>query len=149
LSHAWHLLDVNLVIALTEKGHGGYRTAWNWFETPELMWGLCAFSEVGYLRITSNPRVGGYSIAEAEKVLAVLKKRPGYRYLPITADWAELVAPFRDRVWGHQQVTDAYLLGLAIKENCVLATMDRAIQHMAGPKYSKHVLVLNESTVRE
>lgn len=142
MSHARHLLDVNLLIALTEQGHANYRTAWKWFDTPGLRWGLCAFSVAGYLRITSNPNVGGYSIAEAAHVLAVLTKRSGYRYWPITADWAELVAPFRERVWGHQQVTDAWLLGLAVKEGGVLVTLDKAIRSLAGPKLSKHVLVL-------
>ena len=142
MSHQLHLLDVTLLIALTEQGHANYRTAWEWFDTPGLKWGLCAFSEAGYLRITSNPRVGGYSIAEAAQVLAVLTKRPGYRYWPITDSWASLIEPFREKVYGHQQVTDAFLLGLAIKENGVLVTLDKAIRHMAGPKYAKHLLVL-------
>lgn len=149
MSDARHLLDVNLLIALTEQGHANYRTAWNWFDTPGLEWGLCAFSVAGYLRITSNPRVGGYSIAEAEQVLAVLTRRPGYSYWPITADWAELVAPFRERLWGHQQVTDAFLLGLAVHANGALVTLDKAMKHLAGPKHSKHVLVLGEPTMPE
>jgi hypothetical protein len=71
-----------------------------------------------------------------------LIRHPGYRYWPITAGWATLAAPFIERVYGHQQITDAYLLGLAIKENGVLVTLDKAIQFMAGARYSKHVLVL-------
>jgi len=142
LSRPQHLLDVNLLIALTEQGHTHYRTAWKWFDTPRLEWGSCAFSQAGYLRITSNPRVGGYSIAEAAQVLAVLTKHPGYRYWPITAEWAELVAPFRERVLGHQQVADAWLLGLAIMEDGILVTLDKGIRAMAGSKYGKHVLVL-------
>jgi toxin-antitoxin system PIN domain toxin len=142
LSHARHLLDVNLLIALTEEGHASYRTAWKWFETPRLKWGLCAFSEAGYLRITSNPAVGGYSIAEAARVLAVLTRRPGYRYWPITDSWAPLVEPFGERVYGHQQITDAYLLGLAVKNSGVLVTLDKAMRHLAGPRYSKNLLVL-------
>ncbi len=142
MSRARHLLDVNLLIALTERGHANYKTAWKWFETPGLKWGLCAFSEAGYLRITSNPSVGGYSIAEAAHVLAVLTSRTGYRYWPISCGWASLIEPFREKVYGHQQVTVAVLLGLAIQENGVLVTLDKAMKHLAGPKYSKNVLVL-------
>jgi predicted nucleic acid-binding protein len=58
------------------------------------------------------------------------------------SDWGTLTAPFAHRVYGHQQITDAYLLGLAIKENGILVTLDRAFRQMAGPKYSKNVLVL-------
>ena len=75
-------------------------------------------------------------------MLAALVGRPGYRYWPIHDGWDELVAPFRERVWGHQQIADAYLLGLAIQEGGVLVTLDKAIKHMAGPTFEKHVLVL-------
>jgi uncharacterized protein len=75
-------------------------------------------------------------------LLAALAKRAGYRYWPLTAGWASLSAPFADRVFGHQQITDAYLLGLAVKENGVLVTLDKAIRYMAGPQYAKHLLVL-------
>jgi toxin-antitoxin system PIN domain toxin len=142
LSNAWHLLDVNILNALTEQDHASYRTAWNWFDTLGLKWGLCAFSEAGYLRITSNPRVGGYSIAEATQVLFVLTSRPGYRYWPVTASWTSLVEPFRERVLGHHQVTDAFLLGLAIREKGVLVTLDKAFKYLAGPRFSKNLLVL-------
>jgi hypothetical protein len=39
-------------------------------------------------------------------------------------------------------VTDAYLLGLAIKEEGVLVTFDKGIQYMAGAEFGRHVLVL-------
>jgi len=44
--------------------------------------------------------------------------------------------------FGHQQITDAYLLGLAIKQGGVLVTFDKAIQFLAGAEYGKNVLVL-------
>ena len=37
------------------------------------------------------------------------------------------------RLIGHQQVTDAYLLGLAIRRGGVLATLDERIQALAEP----------------
>lgn len=46
------------------------------------------------------------------------------------------------RIFGHQQVTDAYLLGLAIKEEGALVTFDKGIQYMAGAEFSQHVLLL-------
>jgi hypothetical protein len=60
----------------------------------------------------------------------------------MTTGWIDLAAPFRDRLFGHQQVADAYLLGLAVKENGVLISLDRAILYLAGPQYRKHLLVL-------
>lgn len=137
-----YLLDVNVLVALTEEGHRHHRTVTKWFNTPGLDWGLCAFSESGLLRISSNPKVGKLTVEEATTLLATLTRIPGYRFWPIATGWADFVAPFRERVFGHQQITDAYLLGLAVKENGVLVTMDRAILYIAGPQYSNHLLVL-------
>jgi predicted nucleic acid-binding protein len=92
--------------------------------------------------LLTNPKVGSLSIEVASEVLASLIHHPGYRFWPINDDWTTLAAPFIDRVYGHQQITDAYLLGLAIKEDGVLVTMDKAITFLAGKKYSRNVLVL-------
>jgi len=142
LSKLRYLLDVNVLIALTEQGHMHHRTVVKWFNTPGLDWGLCAFSEAGLLRVTANSNVGKVSVWEASEILKALEKHPGYRYWPITAGWSVLAEPFRERIYGHQQITDAYLLGLAIKENGVLVTLDKGIAFLAGAKYSKNVLVL-------
>lgn len=136
------LLDVNVLVALTEPEHLHHQAVTKWFETAGLDWGLCAFSEAGFLRVTTNPKVGSHSVQESTLVLAGFARHPGYRFWPITTGWADLAAPFRERVFGHQQITDAYLLGLAVKEDGVLVTMDKAIKYIAGPQYSNHVLVL-------
>lgn len=89
-----------------------------------------------------NPKVGNLTEEEATSMLATLTGYPGYRFWPITTGWADLAAPLRERLFGHQQITDAYLLGLAIKENGILVTLDRALLYMAGPQYKDHLLVL-------
>ena len=80
-------------------------------------------------------------MSEATAILKQLAKHPGYRYLPITADWQTLCAPFFPRLYGTKQVTDAYLLGLAVREGLVLTTFDKALLHLAG-EHRKHVLML-------
>ena len=137
-----YLLDVNVLIALTEEEHIHYPMVMKWFNTPGLDWGLCAFTEAALLRITANPRVGKLTLEESIHLLAVLVRHPGYRYWPITASWSVLAAPFQERLFGHQQITDAFLLGLAVKENGILVTLDKAIKYMAGERYSRNVLVL-------
>jgi toxin-antitoxin system PIN domain toxin len=137
-----YLLDVNVMVALTEPEHPHHQIVMDWFETPGLHWGLCAFSEAGFLRASTNPKVGFHTVQEATQVLADFVHHPGYSYWPITTGWADLTTPFRERVFGHQQITDAYLLGLAVRRNAILITLDKAIQFIAGPKYSQHVLVL-------
>jgi uncharacterized protein len=138
-----YLLDVNVLIALTGEGHEHHPVATKWFDTSgHRDWGVCAFTEAGFLRVATNARLGWLSVEEASWVLARLSQRAGYRFWPIVEGWAALAEPFSQRVHGHQQITDAYLLGLAIKEGGVLVTLDKAVRYMAGERYAKHVLVL-------
>lgn len=145
-----YLADVNVLIALTDEGHVHHKMVRKWFDTSgNRDWGVCAFTEAGFLRVMTNPKLGSLSVEEATGVLVAMSNHAGYRFWPITEGWASLAAPFRERVFGHQQITDAYLLGLAVKENGVLVTMDKAIQYLAGVKYGKNVLVLESSASDE
>ncbi len=47
---------------------------------------------------------------------------------------ADAVAFAGVRLLGHQQVTDAYLLGLAMRRGGILATLDERIAALAEPK---------------
>ena len=140
-----NLLDLSVVIALTNDEHEHYATAQRWFDSTGYRdWGLCPFTEAGYIRVTTNPNVrpGQRDIPEAMRILKDLTAHPGYRFWPITASWIELSAPFSTRIFGHQQVTDAYLLGLAVKNDGLLVTLDRGIKFLAGAEFSKNLLVL-------
>jgi len=48
LSKPKYLLDVNVLIALTDEGHVHHQIVMEWFKAPGLDWGRCAFSEAGY-----------------------------------------------------------------------------------------------------
>jgi predicted nucleic acid-binding protein len=58
---------------------------------------------------------------------------------PGIADWQTLCSPFLKRLYGTNQVTDAYLLVLAVREGLVLVTMDKSVLYLAGPEHRKHV----------
>jgi uncharacterized protein len=53
-----------------------------------------------------------------------------------------LTAPFAARIRGHQQVTGAFLLGLAIREDGILVTFDRGLKYLAGQEFRRNLLVL-------
>jgi uncharacterized protein len=140
-----NLLDVNVMIALTEPGHDDFEMAQNWFESSGTgNWGICPLTEAGFLRITTSPVFppGPRTFEQAIAILRGLKADPGYSYWPITESWVTLTAPFATRISGHQQVTDAYLLGLAIKEDGVLVTFDRGLRYLAGREFSRNLEVL-------
>lgn len=139
------LLDLNVLIALADQRHNHHQKARNWFTASgKDDWGVCPFTEAGFLRVTTNAtfRPGPHTFERALAILQSLKTLPGYRYWEIKQSWVTLTAPFAARISGHQQVTDAYLLSLAIKEDGVLVTFDKGIRYMAGAEFAGNVLVL-------
>jgi hypothetical protein len=145
---ARYLLDLNALIFLADPDGLHYRAMLKWFDSSgKEDWGVCPLTEAGFVRVTTNPAYRGptRTFAQATAILAEFATHPGYRYWSITDRWAVLTAPFSARVLGHQQVTDAYLLGLAIKEEGVLVTFDKGIKYLAGTDYSRNLLVLDGS----
>jgi predicted nucleic acid-binding protein len=82
-------------------------------------------------------------LEQAIAILQALKGRPGYWFREISESWVSVTAPFARRIFGHQQVVDAYLLGLAIKDGGALVTFDRGLKYLAGADYSGNLLVLD------
>lgn len=136
-----HLLDVNVLVALLDEDHIHHKTVLEWFYTRGRQWAICPFTEAGLMRHMTRPKIGDMSMEEATAMVAHLAQEPGYHYQPISADWQTLCRPFFKRLFGHKQITDAYLLGLAVHEGLILVTFDKAILHLAG-EHSRHVLVL-------
>jgi hypothetical protein len=140
-----YLLDLNVLIALVDSGHQHYQKAQDWFiSSGKDHVGLCPLTEAGFLRITTNPayRPAPRTIEEAIAILQVLKGHPRFGFWEIKESWVDLTARFALRISGHRQVTDAYLLGLAIKAGGVLVTFDKSILYMAGAEFSQNVLVI-------
>jgi len=145
-TNARHLLDLNALIALADPDSMHYAAMQRWFDSAgKHDWGVCPLTESGFVRVTTNPRYSGpnRTVAQASAILEELSKVGGYRYWPITGSWAELTAPFASRIKGHQQVTDAYLLGMAIRESGVLVTFDASITYLAGTEFRGNLLTLH------
>lgn len=136
-----YLPDVNLLLAFLDQRHVHHDIAEAWFDSPGLHWALCALTEAGVLRFFTRPNIGDLNMQQVTAMLNDLRQQPGYCFQSIDADWHTLTSPFSRRLHGHNQVTDAYLLGLAIHHDLVLTTFDRALTHLAG-EHSRHLLVL-------
>lgn len=125
-----YLLDVNVLIALIDPAHVGHDAAHAWFaEAGAPGWATCPITENGVLRIVGNPKYPNSpgSPAACAPILARLVGLPGHVFWP---DAISLVA--NDEVDAAQittpgQVTDAYLLALAVKMGGKLATFDRRL----------------------
>ncbi len=124
------LLDVNFLIARADPAHQFHQAARNWLKTcrPQEI-ATCPLTENGFLRIYGNPSYpqGPGSVENAAKDLDVLRKRQGHRFLPDSISILDVVdAESRDGITG-AQITDLYLLGLAVKHGAKFVTLDRRI----------------------
>jgi predicted nucleic acid-binding protein len=134
---------VNAFVALVDEEHVHFPAMTEWFKTPDIQWAICPFTEAGFLRHATRPETGKMTMREATELLENLAEHPGYLYHPIPHDWRTLTKPFFKRLQGHNQVMDAYLLGLAVSKGLILATFDKAILHLAG-EHSQHVHLLRQ-----
>jgi hypothetical protein len=92
----------------------------------------------------SNPAFSSDAVApqEALKLLTANLNHPSHLFWPDDIGFADAVEPVRKQIEGHQQVTDAYLLGLAIRRKAKLATMDRGVQALLTKDKQSAVVIL-------
>lgn len=138
------LLDVNVLVALLWPTHEGHQRAQGWFaQNANSGWATCPLTQAAFVRIVSNPGFSkdAVSPAEAVNLLAANVKHPGHQFWADEIDLVSAVWPFLARLRGHQQVTDAYLLGLARHKRGKLGTMDKTITELLPDKSMEGNLV--------
>jgi toxin-antitoxin system PIN domain toxin len=141
------LLDVNVLIALLWPSHEAHALCRRWFEKQaHRSWATCALTQAGFVRIVSNPAFSP-DAPPARQVIEHLARNlahPGHQFWPLDLSLEEAVRPFASRLYGHRQVTDAYLLGLAVHREGRLATLDAGIAALAPPPsgLQRHVIRL-------
>ena len=124
------LLDVNLLVALFDPDHIHHEAAHDWFaDNRAAGWATCPVTENGFVRVISHPQYGAASARPAEVVDRLRRFCAGAHH----AFWPDAVSLRDDTLFrpafirGHRQLTDIYLLGLAVKRGGCLATLDRTI----------------------
>lgn len=140
-----YLLDVNLLLNLAWIDLKSHSKATRWFlAAGKQSFATCPLTQTGFVRISSGPRIlpKPAKIREAMEILRQLTEEQGHVFWPHETPLRESTAFCVDKLFGPGQLTDAYLLGLAIAKGGTLVTLDRGIQHLAGATYAKHVLVL-------
>ena len=124
------LLDVNVLIALSWGSHVFHDRVQRWFaKHAGSGWATCPFTEAAFVRILSNPRFSPHAVSpqQALDVLEASTQHATHKFWADEVSVADSVRPFRNSVVGHQQITDAYLLGLALRKNGKLSTLDHGI----------------------
>ncbi|MDQ6759748.1 MAG: PIN domain-containing protein [Acidobacteriota bacterium] len=134
------LLDVNVLIALLWPAHEAHSAAQAWFaRSPRRKWATCPLTQAGFVRIVSNPGFSPQAVspAQALDVLAANIAHPQHLFWPDSLSVADAVGPFRAKLTGHRQITDAYLLGLALQKKASFVTFDRGILSRAAAQNSR------------
>ena len=132
-----YLLDTNLLIALLWPSHEQHDLAVKWFTRHRAKgWATCPITQAGFVRIVSNPAFSRDAVQprEAVQVLSANTAAPDHAFWPDGIPVAKAVDFTGVRLMGHQQVTDAYLLGLAVSRGGVLATLDQRIAALTEPR---------------
>lgn len=143
MSNAAFLLDINVLVALVDDMHTHHNLVTQWFDSiKERTWGVCALTEAGFLRVMTRPSTGCLTLDQATDVLERLAGLPRYQFWTLSEAWSQVTLRFKGKVYGRQQITDAQLLNLAVTTDGIFVTLDKAIRHMAGPEYSRNLLVL-------
>ena len=124
------LLDVNVLIATAWPTHQAHQKVHQWIgRHAKEGWATCPFTETAFVRILSTPAFSPNALTPAD-ALALLRanlRHPAHCFWEDDVSFIQAVGPFSERLVGHQQVSDAYLLGLAIHRKGRLATLDRGI----------------------
>lgn len=139
-----YLLDTNVLVALFWPSHGQHETAVRWFARRRAKgWATCPLTEAGFVRIVSNPAFSRDAVTprEAAGVLAANTAAADHSFWPMGQPFAQGAAFAGVHLVGHQQVTDAYLLGLAIHRRGMLATLDQQIPQLTTPSSPERAAV--------
>lgn len=138
------LLDVNVVIALLDASHAHHDAAGKWLhKNIESGWASCPITQNGAIRILSQPAYP--NCVSTVDAAARLREAVSTIYHEF---WSDDVSMLDDSAFNWtvllnaRQLTDAYLLALAVKNKGRFVTFDRGITLTAVPRATARHLVL-------
>lgn len=137
------LLDINVLIGLVDQASQHHAAATEYLRSVRISgWATCPLTENGFLRILGNPNYpGGPGSTDAARGLfSGLVGYPGHQFwaddLTLTnPDGFPTLPPSKD-------LTDLYLLALAVKHGGRFATFDRRFEPSIVPNGPAAYLVL-------
>jgi toxin-antitoxin system PIN domain toxin len=127
------LLDVNVLIALSWPTHVAHIRVQHWFHrNASAGWATCPITQCAFVRIISNPAFSAAALtpAQALQLLTDNLKHSSHQFWPDELGLVQAFKGIEKRLSGHRQITDAYLLGLAIHHKGKLATLDQGVESL-------------------
>jgi toxin-antitoxin system PIN domain toxin len=123
------LLDVNVLIALHDRDHVHHERAALWFETNiEHGWASCPLTQNGCLRIMSQEQYSSpQPLANLVQMLRSSTQTPFHDLWPDELSILDTNSFEHSHMHSARQLTDLYLLALAVKRKGRLVSFDQRI----------------------
>ena len=125
-----YLLDVNVWVALLDEAHVHHAQALALVCQPQVQIASCPMVENGVIRVLNLPaysRYGPVGMATVCKKLQVICAELDHAFWPDALSLRTEGLVNWSRVLGHNQITDVYLLALAVAHQGCLATLDHRV----------------------
>lgn len=139
------LLDVNVLIAMFDEEHVHYVRVHKWWaDNRTAGWASCPLTQNGFVRVLSQPSYSNPISASAALVLlSDATTQHEHSFWPDDISLTDPQLFDHAHILGPKQLTDIYLLALAVKNGGRFATLDSAIPLAAvrGAE-SRHVVVI-------
>ena len=123
------LLDINVLIALLDEDHSMHHQAGIWFTAnAHSGWASCPLTQNGCVRVMSH---SGYP--NPLKVAAIMERlseaitNPQHEFWPDDVSLLDPRVADANRIHGPRQVTDLYLLALAVRHEGRFVSFDTSI----------------------
>ena len=141
-----YLLDVNVWIALFDDAHTHSSRANTFIEKRGIKIATCPLVENGVLRVMNLPNYGLRGAVGIDRVRQKLKQATTeleHEFWPDDISVLDDKCLNFSKVFGHNQITDVYLLALAVAHRGALVTFDQHIALTAVKgAVEKHLVVI-------
>jgi toxin-antitoxin system PIN domain toxin len=137
------LLDVNVLIALLDADHSLHTRATLWFSvTAREGWASCPITQNGCVRIMSHPRYSNpLPVPAVMQRLAEAMGSTHHEFWPDDISLLNTNIADPARIHGPRQLTDLYLLALAVCHDGQFVTFNASISINAVQRAQKAHLV--------
>ena len=123
------LLDMNVLVALLDLDHVHHTRARSWLQREASSgWASCPLTQNGCVRIMSQPKYPNpLPAAEVIERLREATATSYHEFWPYDLSILDQSIVNHVRIHGPKQVTDVYLLALAVKHAARFVTFDAAV----------------------
>ncbi len=141
-----HLLDVNVWVALLDEAHVHHIQALTFAQRLKVKIATCPIIENGVIRILNLPgysRLGPTGFETVRNKLQQICTHLDHEFWPDEVSLRTESGVNWSRVLGHNQITDIYLLALAVARKGCFVTLDhRVTLSTVNSSSSKNLMLL-------